>query len=922
MGFKILKKMHNAAGGKHHHDDCDYSSSSEDEESYDSFEDENYVVKDDQHKHADEDDERSKYSSSSDGGGDDDDETEIDPELLCPNCGAQTHEYVRKGTILKKWKRLPVEDDDVVDPQTGDCVACKNERLEKMKSEWLDDIPTLPEGLFKKRNNRKDAEDVGGTDGNGGEDDQVSGCAPIRTQGERYRNAIRNRHAKKASFGSTSTDNNEEESSLYDESTFSCGISINSDGRSIRTGRSKLDTLTEVPEREETSVEESENSSEEEEEEDGSEDTEEVEEELDEVEEEIGNQLAQLEKEVSAYRSGATKVDEPSRQTPSVSTGRFDDFLADHEASPFTENAKEKSAVKCDESIAGQNGANDDGNNEINPSVADVSNVLEQYTSAKDQLSTKQRMAEMGRTFRGMVAGGIGNKKKKSEVNREEEDSGRGGLNIAVRTTTPEDQSTPDWAAGLVKEKVDQPQMINTTEVNNSQHHDDGAMPVSDGEKDPQLFYNEAVAAVAAANASQADINNKTGDEVKKLKKMTFKPPFHRKLKPASAHDVGNVVSENTITRNDGVVQQPKPKESESFGFPDLLPEEGEKEKKSKKFGIKIGMSKKKHGESETPLAEENPFLPSNITPVQPTEEPKQQVTRKMISSMFPDNVLGGIPEDRPDDSPPPPVLEIATGPDEDDDDLANPNTTDVDHLIRGLQRTVDDPRLARKFLISLRTMSIHHPNRLGIAEAGGIHAIVVCMGRFKRESSVAKQGCAALQNLVCADKNEQRSVEEGALDAIVRAMMNHSRSPGTQEHGAAALRNLTAGSISNRSAVAEAGGIEALIRAMKIHNRSVDVQDKCCAALANICNKHRANRIAIGEAGGIPHVAQALKRHGYRNKSVAEKGIRCLLNLSHTSRNVEMMKWEEGIEGLVLGVAHRHGGKCKDWALKIFLKM
>ena len=378
MGFKILKKRHSAASGKHHHDDCDYSSSDEEDESYDSFEDENYVVKDDRQNNDNEDDEeRSEYSS--------DDEIEIDPELLCPNCGTQTHEYVRKGTILKKWKRLPVEDDNVVDPTTGECISCKNERLEKMKSEWLDDIPTLPEGLFKKRNDRQKNVDDNDDEEEKEKDDQASGNAPVRTQGERYRNAISKRHSKKASsFGSTSTstdnDNNEEQFSHYDESTFSCGISINSDGRSIHTGRSKLDTLEEVPEREETSVEERENSSEEDD--DGSEDTEEVEEELDEVEDEIGDQLEQLEKEVSARRAGGTMKttanrDETSRQTPSVATGRFDDFLADHEASPFTANAEEKSAAKCDESIVGQNGANDD-NGEIDPSVAGVSNVLEQ----------------------------------------------------------------------------------------------------------------------------------------------------------------------------------------------------------------------------------------------------------------------------------------------------------------------------------------------------------------------------------------------------------------------------------------------------------------------------------------------------------------------------------------------------------------
>jgi len=426
------------------------------------------------------------------------------------------------------------------------------------------------------------------------------------------------------------------------------------------------------------------------------------------------------------------------------------------------------------------------------------------------------------------------------------------------------------------------------------------------GEKDPQFFYNEAVAAVTLANAP-ADAKTKT---------KSFKSPFHRKLKNGKGNAAEEVVPEKDI------LQMAKLKEDASFDFPDLLPGDGAKEKKSKKFGIKLPRPKKKEGAMTEQVGEENPFLPPNIAPALPTDAPKQQPARTMVASMFPDALLSAVPEDRPDDSPPPPVIEIAAGPEDDDEDVANPNTTDVDHLIRGLQSTVDDARLARKFLVSLRTMSIHHPNRLGIAEAGGIHAIVVCMQRFKRESAVAKQGCAALQNLVCADKNEQRCVEEGALDAIVRAMMNHSRSPGTQEHGAAALRNLTAGSLANRTAVADAGGIDALIKALKVHRRNSDVQDKCCAALANICNKHRANRVAIGEAGGIPYVVQALRIHGYRSRSLAEKGIRSLLNLSHTSRNVEMMKCEEGIEGLILGVAHRHGGKCKEWALKIFLKM
>ena len=537
--------------------------------------------------------------------------------------------------------------------------------------------------------------------------------------------------------------------------------------------------------------------------------------------------------------------------------------------------------------------------------MADVSNVLEQYTSAKDQTSTKQRMVEMGRTFRGMIASRISAKKI------------GGDKNIVGLATQPEGQagaSTPDWAADLVEEEVDVSMMTapNVAASSNDPCDDVGAMP--GGEKDPQLFYNEAVAAVAAAAAPRA--NDDAGYEAQKTKKKTFKSPFPRKPKKSKTDSMENAAEEEIVESNhDVIANQSNLVGDVRFDFPDLLPAEGAKEKKSpKKFVIKLSISKKKEGEIPMEQVEENPF--------QPNDAPIQQLVRKTMPSTFPDNLHGAVPEGPPGESPPPPVLEIATGPEDDDDDIINPNTTDVDHLVRGLQSTVGDPRLARKFLISLRTMSIHHPNRLGIAEAGGILAIVICMNRFKRESSVAKQGCAALQNLVCADKNEQRSVEEGALDAIVRAMMNHSRSPGTQEHGAAALRNLTAGSHANRTAVIEAGGIEALIKAMKTHQRSADVQDKCCAALANICNKHRANRIAIGEAGGIPCVIQALRKHGYRNKSVAEKGIRCLLNLSHTSRHVEIMKWEEGIEGLVLGLAHRHGGRCKNWALKIFLKM
>jgi len=112
------------------------------------------------------------------------------------------------------------------------------------------------------------------------------------------------------------------------------------------------------------------------------------------------------------------------------------------------------------------------------------------------------------------------------------------------------------------------------------------------------------------------------------------------------------------------------------------------------------------------------------------------------------------------------------------------------------------------------------------------------------------------------------------------------------------------------------------IVEAMGRHGGNAGVAEKACAALGNLCIKDAEGRAEIGKAGGVGAVIRALERHGLENGGVAEKGIRALLNLSYSCSNVEIMKWEAGIEGLVLAVGHRHGGRCKEWALRIFLKM
>ena len=130
---------------KHHRLSPEYESysSDRDERSYYSQEDEQGEDDEEaqpfQDEQYDEDEEEvSQYS-------DYDDEESIDPELLCSTCNTQTHEYVRKGTILKKWKRMPVENPDVVDEKTGECVAC---RVSKLKADLLDDLPVLSDSFL------------------------------------------------------------------------------------------------------------------------------------------------------------------------------------------------------------------------------------------------------------------------------------------------------------------------------------------------------------------------------------------------------------------------------------------------------------------------------------------------------------------------------------------------------------------------------------------------------------------------------------------------------------------------------------------------------------------------------------------------------------------------------------------------------
>ena len=129
-------------------------------------------------------------------------------------------------------------------------------------------------------------------------------------------------------------------------------------------------------------------------------------------------------------------------------------------------------------------------------------------------------------------------------------------------------------------------------------------------------------------------------------------------------------------------------------------------------------------------------------------------------------------------------------------------------------------------------------------------------MEAHKASVFVQQQTCWALRYLAVNDCNRVKIAEAGGIEAVVSAMKEHKTSVLMQERACVALRNLAVND-GNKLKIAEAGGIEALVAGMEAHQTSVLVQEYACWALWYLAAQGSLSQ-RINAAGGVQGVKHA----------------------------------------------------------------
>jgi hypothetical protein len=131
----------------------------------------------------------------------------------------------------------------------------------------------------------------------------------------------------------------------------------------------------------------------------------------------------------------------------------------------------------------------------------------------------------------------------------------------------------------------------------------------------------------------------------------------------------------------------------------------------------------------------------------------------------------------------------------------------------------------------------------VGDAEAAGDYAGVVALMRAGAgDVEVQRAGCSALWILAAGNAGNRVAIAEaGGVQAVVGAMKLHQGIAAVQEMGCGALMNLALNA-GNRMAIGEAGGVQVVIDAMKIHEGIAEIQRWGCRALMNLARNGKKN--------------------------------------------------------------------------------
>ena len=181
--------------------------------------------------------------------------------------------------------------------------------------------------------------------------------------------------------------------------------------------------------------------------------------------------------------------------------------------------------------------------------------------------------------------------------------------------------------------------------------------------------------------------------------------------------------------------------------------------------------------------------------------------------------------------------------------------------------------------------------------EQNNMSTIVVLMLSHISTSQVQEQGCRALTDLSRGfDDNKVSIATAGGIAAIVNGMKAHRVHPGVQENGCLALSNLAANS-DNQVSIAKAGGIVTIVSGMEVHRDHAGVQKYGCWALTSLAF-NSINRVPIANAGGIAAIVSGMEVHRDHD-GVQKYGCMALNNLSFNSRVALMIEAAGGVQVL-----------------------
>lgn len=261
-----------------------------------------------------------------------------------------------------------------------------------------------------------------------------------------------------------------------------------------------------------------------------------------------------------------------------------------------------------------------------------------------------------------------------------------------------------------------------------------------------------------------------------------------------------------------------------------------------------------------------------------------------------------------------------------------------------------------------VKVAAASHTNKLDIAAAKGVEAIVQAMGRHKEVENLQRYGCQALTQLAAVEThkllivdlqgieaigaamdqhssqthlvplhgilamlrlaqnvdNHAKIMACNAVEIIVRAMRAHENHAALQHKSVAIFGRLGASSVENKYRILQAGGVHAVIHAMTVHPTHENIQRSSCTTVANL--HHPCTSISIVEAGAIRAVVAAMRKHTY-HVSIQTAALKAMKEMAQFSYHHPHFAESDGIRAIVSSMqSHLENATLQQLAFALLL--